>query len=345
MHDIINYIVSIAEQFWYIGIFVMMILESSFIPFPSEVAMIPAGFLASDWRMSFSIALIVWTFWALIWATINYLLWYYLWWEIIKKLIKKYWKYFLIKEEHYNKSEIYFKEHWIITIFLARFITVVRQLISLPAWVFKINFAKFFFYTGLWAGLWNLALMSIWYIAWENQDLIYKHSKELLFWGIFVIILIWYIYSVLKRIVYDNASIWICVNKDNKILLQKRTNLAKLGEKWGSFGWDILNWDNKEDTLKRRLKDELSLDLKKSEFKFLGKNTYFYLKHKKIVTVNYFISFIDIDIDKLKFEKENKPKYFHLKDLEKINFIEKWNDLTKFVKVIKSEIKKRKNLD
>jgi membrane protein DedA with SNARE-associated domain len=47
MHEIINYIVEIAEQFGYMGIFFMMVLESSFIPFPSEVAMIPAGYLAS----------------------------------------------------------------------------------------------------------------------------------------------------------------------------------------------------------------------------------------------------------------------------------------------------------
>ena len=202
MHDIINYIVDIAEQFWYIWIFFMMVLESSFFPFPSEVAMIPAWYLASTWKMSFSIALIVWTFWALVWASINYILWYYLWWKRIKKLIHKYWKYVFIKEKHYIKSEKYFKKHWIITTFLARFITVVRQLISLPAWVFKINFAKFFFYTGLWAWLWNLALMTIWYIAWENKELIAKYSMELLFWWIFTIIFIWWSYFYIRKKYY-----------------------------------------------------------------------------------------------------------------------------------------------
>lgn len=202
MHEIINYIVDIAEQFWYIWIFVMMVLESSFFPFPSEVAMIPAGFLSSTWEMNFWIALLVWTFWALVWATINYIIWYYLWWEKIKKLIHKYGKYFFIKEKHYEKTENYFQKHWIITTFLARFITVIRQLISLPAWVFKINFAKFFFYTGLWAGLWNLALMSIWYIAWENEKLIAKYSMELLFWWIFLIAIIWFSYYYMRKKYY-----------------------------------------------------------------------------------------------------------------------------------------------
>ena len=199
MHEIINYIVTIAEQLGYIGIFFMMVLESSFFPFPSEVAMIPAWYLASIWKMNFLLALLAWTSWALVWATINYFLWYFLWRKIIKKLIQNYWKYFFIKEEHYEKSEKYFKTHWSITTFLARFITVIRQLISLPAWVFKLNFAKFLFYTGLWALLWNIALMSIWYIAWENKDLISKYSTELLFWGIFLIIIIWLSYYYINK--------------------------------------------------------------------------------------------------------------------------------------------------
>lgn len=199
MHEFINYVAEIADQFWYFGIFLMMILESSFIPFPSEIAMIPAWYLASIWKMSFLIAFIVWTAWALIWATINYVLAYYLWEKVIIRLIRKYWKYFFIKEEYYLKSENYFLEHGMITIFLARFITVVRQLISLPAWAFKINFRRFFIYTWLWAWIWNLWLMTIWYIAWENKDLIQKYSYEMLFWWILLILIIWSIYYYINK--------------------------------------------------------------------------------------------------------------------------------------------------
>ena len=194
MHEIIEYIVGIVWDLGYIGIFVMMVLESSFFPFPSEVAMIPAGYLSSIWEMNFSIALLAWTLWALLWAIINYILGYKLWWPIIKKIIHDYGKYFFIKEKHYTKTEEYFFKHGIITTFLARFITVIRQLISIPAGVFKINFAKFFFYTWLWAGLWNLILMSIWYIAWENKEKIAEYTKELLIWWILFVIIIalWY---------------------------------------------------------------------------------------------------------------------------------------------------------
>ena len=197
MHEIITIIVNFASDLWYIGIFIMMVLESSFFPFPSEVAMIPAWYLASTWVMDFWLALLIWTFWALVWATINYTLWFYLWDKVIHKLIKKYWKYVLITTNHYNATERYFESHWNITTFLARFITIVRQLISLPAWVFKMNFAKFFFYTGLWAWMWNLILMSVWYIAWENKLLIQEYSLEILIFIIFIILVAANIYYYL----------------------------------------------------------------------------------------------------------------------------------------------------
>ncbi len=161
--------------------------------------MIPAWYLASIWEMDFFIALLVWTFWALVWATINYILWFYLWSKLIHKLVKKYWKYVLITPNHYRETEKYFEKHWSITTFLARFITVVRQLISIPAWVFKMNFTKFFLYTWLWALLWNLILMSIWYLAWENKELIAKYSFEILIASVLFILITANIYYYLHR--------------------------------------------------------------------------------------------------------------------------------------------------
>jgi len=172
MHEIIDIIVNFVGELGYTGIFFMMVLESSFFPFPSEVAMIPAGYLASIGQMNFAIAFLAGTAGALIGASINYILWYKLWAPIIKTLINKYWKYFLIKIEHYERTEIYFQKHWVITTFLARFVTVIRQLISLPAGVFKMNFAKFLFYTWLGAGWWNLLLMWVGYVAWETWNLV-----------------------------------------------------------------------------------------------------------------------------------------------------------------------------
>jgi membrane protein DedA with SNARE-associated domain len=194
MHQFVDFIVNMVGSMGYTWIFIMMVIESSFIPFPSEVAMIPAGYLASQWQMNFLIALLVGTLWALWWAIINYILGYYLWEKIIKKIIKKYGKYMFLSVEHYEKSEIFFQKHGSVTTFLWRFISWVRQIISLPAWVFKMNIPKFLFYTFFGAGLWNLALMVVGYIAWENKELIWRYSHELLIGSIFIIVWIWGIY-------------------------------------------------------------------------------------------------------------------------------------------------------
>jgi len=168
----------------------MMTLESSFIPFPSEVAMVPAGYLSSQGEMSFLLAMFSGTAWALIGASINYGLWYFLWAPVLKSIIHTFWKYIFLKESHYILAENYFSKHGSITTLLARFIPAVRQLISLPAGTFHMNIPKFLFYTGLGAGIWNLILMSIGYIAGENSELISRYAKEALVISLISIIII-----------------------------------------------------------------------------------------------------------------------------------------------------------
>jgi membrane protein DedA with SNARE-associated domain len=150
-------------------------------------------------EMSLVWVFIMWTAWALFGSSINYFLGYYLWERVIKSLINKYWKYLFIKVEHYEKAEKYFKKHWSITTFVGRLITIVRQYISLPAGVFKMNFVKFIIYTALWAGIWNIILITIWYIAWENIDLIAKYSKEVSIWLIIFIILLVWVYIFIQK--------------------------------------------------------------------------------------------------------------------------------------------------
>lgn len=199
MYEFVNMVVDFCSSFGYTWIFLMMVLESSFIPFPSEVAMIPAWYLVSTWEMNFRLAFLAWTAWALLWATINYMIWYFLWWKKLIHLINRYWKFFFVKESHYHISENYFKKHWMVTIFLARFITVVRQIISLPAGVFKINFPKFFIFTWIWAWWWNLILLYIGFLAWENSDLIKQYSHIVLIWTLLLIVVIWFLYYYMYK--------------------------------------------------------------------------------------------------------------------------------------------------
>lgn len=192
LQTVVDFIVWIVWSWWYVWLFIMMTLESSFFPFPSEVAMIPAWYLISTWQMSLFWAFTMWTAWAMLGSTINYILGFYLWEKLIKSLIEKYWKYIFVSIDDYNKAETYFKKHWTITTFVWRLITVIRQYISIPAWVFKMDFKKFLLFTFLWAWLWNLILIWIWYIAWENKELINEYSQEVTIWlVIFIVIIIW----------------------------------------------------------------------------------------------------------------------------------------------------------
>lgn len=192
MYEFVNFIVETVSSWGYLGIFLMMTIESSFIPFPSEVAMIPAGYLSSIGQMNFTLALLSGTFWAIFWSTINYFLWLYFWEKVIKKMVKEYWKYVFISIESYEKTEKYFQKHWSITTFTWRLIPAVRQLISIPAGIFKMDLGRFFLYTSLWAWLWNLILMIIGYIAWENKELIKQYSSEVTIGlVIFLVVLIW----------------------------------------------------------------------------------------------------------------------------------------------------------
>lgn len=190
MHHIVDIVLSLVEWMWYTGIFIMMMIESSFIPFPSEVAMLPAGYLASLGRMSLVGAFLAGTLWAMAWASINYFLWRHLGKPVVKKLIHDYGKYILLSEKHYKHSEKYFQKHGSITTLVGRFIPAVRQLISIPAGIFRMNFGRFLFYTTLWAGTWNAILLAVWYIAWKNDALVKKLLSEAL---LIVILILWII--------------------------------------------------------------------------------------------------------------------------------------------------------
>lgn len=224
MHNLVDIILGLVDGMWYTWIFIMMMIESSFIPFPSEVAMIPAGYLSSLGRMNLYIAFLAGTLGAMTWASINYLLWRYLWKPVITSLIHRYGKYILLNEKHYIQSELYFEKHGGITTLIGRFIPAVRQLISIPAGIFKMNFWKFLFYTTLWAGTWNAILLGIGYIAGKNDDLIRKLTSEvmwillLVLWSI-IIIYVQYVKKHKKEL----QTIETTIEHNDEVLLEEST--------------------------------------------------------------------------------------------------------------------------
>ncbi|MBR7118295.1 MAG: DedA family protein [Helicobacteraceae bacterium] len=159
MADIVNFVVDIVGNLGYIGIFFMMFLESSFFPFPSEVVMIPAGYLAYKGEMNIYIAIFMGILGSLVGALFNYILAL----KFGRTFVLKFGKYFFFNESSMEKMEIFFKNHGEISTFVGRLIPAVRQYISLPAGLAKMNLTKFCFYTSFGAGIWVIILTIIGY--------------------------------------------------------------------------------------------------------------------------------------------------------------------------------------
>ena len=160
-------IAALAPTWGYIFIFVFMTIESSFIPFPSEVVMIPAGFLAARGELSggsplvcVSLAVLVGILGSLAGAFVNYYL--ALW--VGKPFLEKYGKYFFIKPEPLARACEVFNKYGAATTFICRLIPVIRQLISIPAGIAKMPLAPFTFFTALGAGIWTIILAAVGYI-------------------------------------------------------------------------------------------------------------------------------------------------------------------------------------
>ncbi|MHB8763247.1 MAG: DedA family protein [Deferrisomatales bacterium] len=172
--QIIDWIIQVVGDLGYPGIFVMMLLESSFFPFPSEVVMIPAGYLAYRGEMSMTIAIAMGIAGSLAGALINY----YLAVWLGRPLLERYGRYLFLPPDKLHRMEAFFRDHGEISTFVGRLITVVRQYISFPAGLARMPMGRFLLYTGLGAGLWVAILAGIGYLAAGNEALIRAYSRE-----------------------------------------------------------------------------------------------------------------------------------------------------------------------
>ncbi len=148
----------------YLGILFLMTVESSFIPFPSELAIPPAAYLAYQGEMNIYLVVLFGILGSLIGALINYYLAFFLGRPIIYSLTEKKWaKVFLISSKKIEKAERYFLKYGEASTFIGRLIPVIRQLISLPAGFTKMKLRPFIIYTTLGAGIWVIVLAVIGY--------------------------------------------------------------------------------------------------------------------------------------------------------------------------------------
>ena len=148
----------------YFWVTFFMMIESSFIPFPSEIVVIPAAFMAAEGTMSLPLVILFATVGGLLGATINYVLSYTLGRKIIYAFAdSKLGHLCLLDSDKVAYAEEYFRKRGVLATLIGRLIPAVRQLISIPAGLSKMNFGKFAFFTFLGAGAWNIILACIGY--------------------------------------------------------------------------------------------------------------------------------------------------------------------------------------
>ena len=179
-----------ANNMNYLSITLLMTVESSFIPFPSEIVIPPAAYVAgkedsslhatNSYPLNVLLIVLFGTIGALLGAIINYFLALWLGRPIIYAFTdSKIGHLCLLSSEKVKKAEDYFNDHGKISTFVGRLIPGIRQLISIPAGLSKMNFGQFIFYTFLGASIWNVVLALLGYIAHGQMDLIHEYSHEL----------------------------------------------------------------------------------------------------------------------------------------------------------------------
>lgn len=186
-------LVELIFDWGYLGIFLLMTVESSFIPFPSEIVLIPAGYLASKGDMNIGMIMFSGLGGSMVGAFINY----YLALLLGRKILRKYGKYFFINENAIEKMDNYFEKHGHISTFIGRLLPGIRQLISIPAGLARMNLVVFSIYTALGAAVWAFILVMLGYAIGENQELIDTYLKQITIIVFIALVLLgsWYAYA------------------------------------------------------------------------------------------------------------------------------------------------------
>ncbi|MGM9723415.1 MAG: DedA family protein [Prevotella sp.] len=161
-----DFITPLLEQLNYLTVMFLMFIESTFIPFPSEVVVPPAAYNAAAGELNIFLVVLFATIGADLGASVNYLLAYYLGRPFIYKFANSRWGHLcLLDQQKVERSEKFFYDHGITATLVGRVIPGIRQLISIPAGLAKMNFYKFILYTTIGAGIWNSILAILgWYL-------------------------------------------------------------------------------------------------------------------------------------------------------------------------------------
>jgi len=184
----------------------LMSIESSFIPFPSEIVVPPAAWKAAQGELNIFLVVFFSTFGALIGALFNY----YFALLIGRKLIYKFAdtrlaNLMLINPTSVEKAEKYFVKHGKISTLIGRFVPAIRQLISLPAGLARMKIRDFLLFTFIGSATWNLILAALGYFLYSQRELLDKYYNEIS-WGFAILAVLFVLYLIYKAVLFKKAN-------------------------------------------------------------------------------------------------------------------------------------------
>lgn len=188
-------LMQLINQIGYLGIFIGMFLESTLIPIPSELVMIPAGMSAFYGEMNLYLVILVGVAGNVAGAVFSYYLALYLGRAVLLKI----GRYFFIKPNTIIKIENFFNRHGNISVFTGRLIPGVRHFISIPAGVARMNIKTFYFYTTLGSTIWTIVLVSLGFNIGAHKDLIAQYLHIIILACIITCTVIILIYGIIHK--------------------------------------------------------------------------------------------------------------------------------------------------
>jgi len=178
LYRVFNALTALIHELGYGGIIIGMALESSAIPFPSEVVIPPAGALAHEGKMSLPLIIVCGGIGSLLGALLNY----FVALSLGRPFFMRYGKWVLVTEDKIKRAEVFFATHGAVATFTCRFIPVLRQLVSLPAGFARMDIKRFSIYTAAGSTLWCAVLAYVGYAVGAGEDAIMRY-QGLVSWG------------------------------------------------------------------------------------------------------------------------------------------------------------------
>jgi membrane protein DedA with SNARE-associated domain len=177
VYEIFLKIVDLVHGFGYLGIFIMTFIESTFVPIPAEVTLIPAGFLVHKNEMNFYLVWIISVLGTVGGSLFNYYIALY----VGRRILTRYGKYFFINDVKLQKMDRFFERHGSLSIFIGRLLPGIKHFISFPAGLARMDLRTFCIYSAIGGALWCFILIMLGYMIGQNEELIVKYLKQINF--------------------------------------------------------------------------------------------------------------------------------------------------------------------